>query len=102
MWLLTGWQCMSPLLSPKELAAILGVAEQTIYNRRFTGRDLPPYLKIGKLVRFRSEDIEAWIERSAQAEKEKKITRTEPTISLPVRRRGRPTKPEEIAMRRAR
>jgi len=82
------------LLTPKTLATTLGLAEQTIYNRHSTGGDLPPVIKLGRLLRFRPADVEAWIE-----------SRLRPTVPIfseatPVTRRpGRPTKAEQIARR---
>ncbi|MBU9218212.1 helix-turn-helix transcriptional regulator [Burkholderia gladioli] len=92
---------MPPLLSPKDLAAALGIAEQTIYNRHSGGGDLPPCLKLGRLLRFRREDVDAWLQQ--------KLT---PSAAIPSpaaiaerapRRRGRPTIAEQLAAaRRAR
>lgn len=50
------------LLSAKALAVRLGVAEQTIYNRHCSGGDLPPAVKLGRLLRFRASDVEAWLQ----------------------------------------
>ena len=49
------------LLSPKALAALLGLAEQTIYNRHSLGGDLPPAIKLGRALRFRPADVVAWL-----------------------------------------
>ena len=88
---------MGQLLSPKALALLLGIAEQTIYNRHSMGGDLPPALKLGRLLRFRSEDVDIWL--STQAEKSKHC----PLVPIPAARRraGRPTKAEQIAARSA-
>lgn len=84
---------MEQLLTSKMLADLLGLAEQTIYNRHSTGGSLPPCIKLGRLVRFRMSDVEAWINGQQRAE----------TIVAPCepakRRRGRPTKAEQIAAR---
>jgi predicted DNA-binding transcriptional regulator AlpA len=87
---------MEPLLSPKELAATLGLAEQTIYNRHSTGGDLPPVLKLGRLLRFRASDVEAWLARQVVA-----AAPPPPQPAAPPRKRGRPTKAEQIAARRS-
>ncbi|HHJ39136.1 MAG: excisionase [Methylothermaceae bacteria B42] len=50
------------LLSPEEAAAILNVAPGTLMVWRCTGRYNLPYVKVGRLVRYRMEDIEAFIE----------------------------------------
>ncbi|MCS6944010.1 MAG: helix-turn-helix domain-containing protein [Sutterellaceae bacterium] len=52
---------MDRLLTPAELAQVLGLAEQTIYNRIQEGRPLPPYIRLGRLLRFRASDVDAWL-----------------------------------------
>lgn len=88
---------MDQLLTPKMLAAALCLAEQTIYNRHSTGGDLPPAIKLGRLLRFRQDDVNSWLER-------KRLQTFAPpqalAHNLPPRRRGRPTKAEQIAARR--
>ncbi|MFC4523252.1 helix-turn-helix transcriptional regulator [Cupriavidus pinatubonensis] len=58
---------MQQLFSPKTLAAYLGLAEQTIYNRHSTGGDLPKAIKLGQLLRFRPADVEAWLHAKRQS-----------------------------------
>lgn len=58
---------MLPLLSPHDLAVVLGVAEQTIYNRHSNGDDLPPCIKLGRLLRFRREDVDTWLQQKLSA-----------------------------------
>jgi predicted DNA-binding transcriptional regulator AlpA len=84
------------LLSAKALAEILGLAVQTLYNRHSTGGDLPPSIKLGQQIRFRPSDVEAWLEGKFTAPKPPSLP-----LAPPVgRRRGRPTKAEQIAARR--
>lgn len=55
---------MSPeeLLSPVELAETLGLSVRTIYNWRV--RDFgPPGVKVGRHVRYRKADVDAWLAR---------------------------------------
>jgi excisionase family DNA binding protein len=52
-----------PLLSKSEAAAYLNIAEQTISNWIVTGRYKLPYVKVGRLTRFRKSDLEAFIAR---------------------------------------
>lgn len=55
------WPTMKdPLLSIEDLAAYLQVPIQTVYNWRTEGRG-PRAIKIGKHVRFRQTDVEAWL-----------------------------------------
>lgn len=84
---------MTPLLiTPSELGSLLSLAPRTIYNRINTGGDLPPVLRMGRLPRFALSDVHAWID--------KKRTPAAPA-SPPPRRRGRPTKAEQMARGRA-
>lgn len=85
---------MQILLTPKTLGAMLGLAEQTIYNRHSNRGDLPPVLKVGRLLRFRPSDVDAWL-----ASKEEPTAPTTTPISSPPRRPGRPTKAEQVAAR---
>jgi excisionase family DNA binding protein len=50
------------LLTPKEAAEILGVRPQTLATWRMTGRYGLRHLKVGRLVRYRRADLEAWLE----------------------------------------
>lgn len=84
---------MNKLLTPAELAALLGLATQTIYNRHSAGASLPPCVRMGRMLRFRVADVEAWI--AAQAEQ----PLLRPPASPPCCA-GRPTKAEEIACHR--
>ena len=83
---------MEKLLTPEALGAMLSMSVQTVYNRRAQGLSLPPAVKLGRLLRFRESDIEVWI--AAQTESPAQFT------AQPVRRRGRPTKVEQIASRK--
>lgn len=58
---------MQQLFSPKTLAAYLGLAEQTIYNRHSGGGDLPKAVKLGHLLRFRPADVDAWLDMKRQS-----------------------------------
>lgn len=69
------------LLLPETVAKKLGTTEGTLAVWRSRRRYNLPYVKIGALVRYRSEDVDLWIE-----------TRTvgQPAPEKP--RRGRPVK----------
>lgn len=51
----------SILLTRREAAAYLGVAEQTLAVWKCTGRRSLPFVKIGRLVRYRQADLDAFI-----------------------------------------
>ena len=48
-------------LGEREVAKILGLSVQTLRNRRFLGHP-PPYVKLGRSVRYLLADILAWAE----------------------------------------
>ena len=49
------------LLTPTEASAILGVTVNTLEVWRCTRRYLLPWVKVGRLVRYRRTDLEAFI-----------------------------------------
>jgi excisionase family DNA binding protein len=49
------------LLSPEELAALLGVPLPTIYRWRSCHAG-PPGFRVGRHVRYRLEDVHEWLE----------------------------------------
>lgn len=53
-----------PLLRPREAAKLLGVTEAALERWRHTGAYTIPYVKVGRCVRYRRQDIEAFILRS--------------------------------------
>lgn len=57
----------SELLSRKEAAAYLGVAEQTLAIWKCTKRYDLPYVKIGKLVKYKKSDLDAFIARNVRS-----------------------------------
>lgn len=52
----------TPLLDTEQAAAHLGVTIGTLNVWRSTGRHRLPYLKIGRNVRYRLADLDAWLE----------------------------------------
>jgi predicted site-specific integrase-resolvase len=49
-------------LREKETAKTLGVAVQTLRNWRHL-RKGPPYIKLGRAIRYRDEDLAAFLEK---------------------------------------
>ncbi len=49
------------LLSPKETAERLGIKTQTLASWRCLARYNLPFIRIGRTVRYKSEDIQAFI-----------------------------------------
>ncbi|QSS93553.1 AlpA family transcriptional regulator [Streptomyces sp. M54] len=52
------------MISPRELAEMLGVPVQTVYDWNHLGAG-PRYSRFGRHVRYAIADIEAWIAASA-------------------------------------
>lgn len=50
----------SELLDSKEAASFLRVTPRTLRNWRHRG-DGPPYIKLGRAVRYTKKDLEDWI-----------------------------------------
>ena len=55
-------QSTDPLLTPPEAAKYIGVAENTLSVWRCVGRYDIQFIKVGRLVRYRLSDLEAWLE----------------------------------------
>jgi len=63
---------MDKLLTPQQIADILGVKPSTIYQ--WTHQGFIPHVKVGRLVRFREKDVTEWLERRfSQGRTSKKI-----------------------------
>lgn len=54
------------LLTRKEAAAYLGIAEQTLAVWKCTGRYYLPCAKIGRIVRYRKSDLDGFIAKHMQ------------------------------------
>jgi len=52
---------MERLLKQSEVAERLGTSERFLEVRRVTGGG-PPYVKVGRAVRYRPAAVDAWIE----------------------------------------
>jgi len=48
--------------SPQQLAELLQTTVQTLASWRSTGRYNLPFIKIGRKVLYRSEDMDAWLD----------------------------------------
>jgi excisionase family DNA binding protein len=51
----------SELLSRSEAAAYLGIAKQTLAIWKCTKRHTVPYVKIGRLIKYRKVDLDKFI-----------------------------------------
>ena len=55
---------MDHLLGPQEVADYLGVPIRTVYAWRHRGTG-PRGFRVGRHVRYRREDVDAWLEEQA-------------------------------------
>lgn len=55
------------LMTAEEVATYLGYALGTVYNKVQAGEI--PHKRLGRAIRFRRSEIDAWIEDNAQAVK---------------------------------
>jgi excisionase family DNA binding protein len=51
-----------PLLIPAEVAEMLHIPTKTLYQWRYDGNG-PPSHKIGRHLRYRRREVEAWIDK---------------------------------------
>jgi excisionase family DNA binding protein len=54
---------MNRLLTCNEVANLLGVKPSTIYQ--WTHQGYIPHIKLGRVVRFRQDDIAKWLDKRA-------------------------------------
>ena len=58
-------QASNGLLDTKQASDFLGINDKSLANSRYTGTGIQiPYIKIGKIVRYRQSDLEAYIENN--------------------------------------
>lgn len=67
---------MQKLLTTEETADLIGVKARTLEMWRFTKRYNLPYIKSGRLVRYKEEDVLAFIESRRQTMEESHAARS--------------------------
>jgi len=55
-------------LSPEEAAVYIGIRPQTLANWRSTGRYKVPFVRAGRLIRYRRADLDSWLASRAGCE----------------------------------
>ena len=53
---------LDPLLSDREVSEIIGRARSTIQKDRVLGKPAIPFVRIGRLVRYRQSDVVAYLD----------------------------------------
>ena len=57
------------LLTTSELAELLGITVEAVYSRRQRGGgSLPPALRLGRSLRWRTADVETWLSDQTEAD----------------------------------
>lgn len=56
-----------PLITDVEAAPLVGLALQTIRNDRINRRFGIPFYRLGKSIRYKRSDLEAWVAKRAVA-----------------------------------
>lgn len=57
------------LMPPAEVAELLGVRPQTLTAWRHRGAQELPYVKVGRLVRYKAADVERFVNPTTQFKK---------------------------------
>jgi predicted DNA-binding transcriptional regulator AlpA len=57
---------MDSLLNQKQAAHVLGMSVRTLERHRVAGTG-PRWARLGRLVRYRQSDLDAWVERNLRA-----------------------------------
>ncbi len=78
---------MNDVLDVEQVAKMLRISPRTLRNKIHSNKGVPPYIKVGGPVLFLREDVIAWL-------RGKTVNPTPPTPA--PRKRGRPTKAEQI------
>ncbi len=58
------------LLSPRDTAKVLGVSTGTLTVWRCVGRYNLPFVRVGRKIMYRPEDVQAFIDRRTTAQPE--------------------------------
>ena len=54
---------LAQLLTPAEVAAMLGIKEQTLTAWRCRGSQELEYIRVGRCIRYRPEAVEAYLQK---------------------------------------
>lgn len=53
------------LLSDRQVAEVMGIPAKTLQGFRYKGGG-PKFIKVGRSVRYRAADVEAWLEANTK------------------------------------
>ena len=74
---------MESFMSRKEVAAVIGVAPQTLARWAWAGGG-PPYVRIGKLAKYRREEVAEWISRASRVRRVAAGSLKERPVAFPL------------------
>ena len=57
---------VSLLVSPREAARRLSISPRKLWSITFEEQPGLPYIRVGRLVRYSTADLQAWIDRQRQ------------------------------------
>ena len=57
----------NPILTPREVADLLKVSVRALDKWRSEAEAGPPFIRCGRLVRYRTSDLERWLDQRASA-----------------------------------
>ena len=58
------------LLTAGQVAEILGIKEATLAQKRWRGEHSLPYIKLGRVIRYKLSDVQLYIEQRTVLSKE--------------------------------
>jgi len=61
---------MEKLLSPREASEYLGLATQTLAKWRCEGLQGPAFVRVGRLIRYRQNDLRDWLDQHTVGSRE--------------------------------
>ena len=88
---------VQPLLTPEDLARVLGFTVSTVYNFASPGREhlekLPIAMRLGKVLRWHPAVVQQWLDEKACLTEQDKSNEGNSAAAMPPvkRKRGRPT-----------
>ena len=70
-------------MSRKEVAAVIGVAPQTLARWAWAGGG-PPYIRIGKLAKYRRAEVLSWISQASRPSRAVRRSIKERPVGFPM------------------
>lgn len=78
---------MDKLITPEEFACVVGIQLSTVYS--WTHAKTVPFIKVGRLIRFRESEILKWLHGRSQGPDESQIKSARPSPIKPGPKKGK-------------